>query len=180
MNQKTALVVLLFWLSTVGNLMCQDYFPIDPGTEWTYGNAHPSTPNMTMYIGQEPVDWNGESYRQMRTLTVGDSAGQESVPSVLLRKGKKGNLYGINLAISDEEFLFFPGKPEVGFSWTGLSGLSRITSTKGSIETPEGTFENCIVVESISGGSKAYAYYQENKGMVAMTLEDKLLMYLIE
>jgi hypothetical protein len=98
----------------------------------------------------------------------------------LLRKGRKGNLYGINLAISDEEFLFFPGKPEVGFSWTGLSGLSRITSTKGRINTPEGIFENCVVVESISGGAKAYAYYQENKGMVAMTLEDRLLMYLIE
>lgn len=177
MFQKILLPIFIILASFANG---QDYFPIDPGTEWTYGNARPSTPNMKMYIGQESVEWNGKSYQQMRTLTVVDSAGQESVPSVLLRKGKKGNLYGINLAISEEEYLFFPGKPEAGFSWTGLSGLSRITSTTGTIETPVGTFVDCIIVESIAGTAKAYSYYQENKGMVAMTLEDRLLMYLVE
>ncbi|MGB6037735.1 MAG: hypothetical protein WBG42_15780 [Cryomorphaceae bacterium] len=174
------ILILLFVFSTVGNLKCQDYFPIEPGTKWTYGNARPSTPDMTMRISEKSVDWNNETYQQMQMLTVADSADQDYVPSVLLRKGKKGDLFGINLAISEEEFLFFPGKPEAGFSWTGLSGLSRITSTKGRIETPVGTFEDCIVVESIEGGAKAYSYYQENKGMVAMSLGDRLLMYLIE
>jgi len=161
-------------------LFSQDYFPIDPGMKWTYGNVRSSAPDMTMRIGDKSVEWNDESYQQMQMLTVTDSANQEYVPSVLLRKGKKGDLFGINLAISEEEFLFFPGNPEAGFSWTGLSGLSRITSTKGRIETPVGTFEDCIVVESIAGGAKAYSYYQENKGMVAMALGDRLLMYLIE
>jgi len=172
------LITLLFIQSVPG--FCQDYFPISPGTEWTYGNVRSSAPDMTMRISDTSVEWNNESYQQMQMLTVVDSTDQKYVPSVLLRKGKKGDLFGINLAISEDEFLFFPGKPEAGFSWTGLSGLSRITSTKGRIATPAGTFEDCIVVESIAGGAKAYSYYQENKGMVAMSLGDRLLMYLIE
>jgi len=174
-------ILCLFVVFVFGtHLFSQDYFPIDPGTKWTYGNVRSSAPDMTMHIRDKPVEWNDETYQQMQMLTVVDSADQKSVPSVLLRKGKKGDLFGVNLAISEEEFLFFPGKPEAGFSWTGLSGLSRITSTKGRIETPAGTFEDCIVVESIAGGAKAYSYYQENKGMVAMSLGDRLLMYLIE
>ena len=174
-------IVSLFTILIFGSpLLSQDYFPIDPGMKWTYGNVRSGVPDMTMRISEKSVEWNEETYQQMQMLTVVDSADQDYVPSVLLRKGKKGDLFGINLAISEEEFLFFPGKPEAGFSWTGLSGLSRITSTKGRIETPLGTFEDCIVVESIAGGAKAYSYYQENKGMVAMSLGDRLLMYLIE
>jgi hypothetical protein len=162
------------------NVYSQDYFPIEPGKKWTYGNVRSEAPNMTMFIGEEEVEWEGEQYLQMKTLTVVDSTNQESVPSVLLRKGKKGDLYGINLAISEDEFLFFPGKPEEGMSWTGLSGLSRISEMDGSLETPAGIFRNCVVVESIAGTAKAYTYYQEGKGMVGMTVEDRLLMYLVE
>jgi len=158
----------------------QDYFPIDQGTKWTYGSVRPSTPNMTMYIGKGEIKRNGKIYFQMKTLTVQDSTGQSQIPSVLLRKGKKGNVYGINLAISDDEYLFFPGKPEAGYSWTGLSGLSRVTSTRGMLQTPSGQFENCVVIESVAGTARAYTYYQENIGMVGMKLEDRLLMYLVE
>ena len=135
---------------------------------------------MTMFIGRSKVEWEGKTYFQMKTLTLEDSTGQDQVPSVLLRKGKKGNLYGINLSVSEDEFLFFPGKPEAGYNWTGLSGLSRITSTRGNLQTPVGNFENCVIVESIAGGAKAYTYYQEDIGMVGMKLEDRLLMYLIK
>lgn len=164
----------------VNGLSAQDYFPITPGTEWTYGNSQSTAPNLRIYISDGEVEWEGEDYYQMKGLSLEDSLSGRAVSSVLLRKAKNGDLFGINLSVSEDEFLFFPGKPKVGDSWTGLSGLSRITSTKGKLETPVGTFENCIIVESIAGGAKAYAYYQINKGMVGMTLEDKLLMYLVE
>ncbi|MFT6996684.1 MAG: hypothetical protein ACJAQ4_000425 [Cryomorphaceae bacterium] len=172
-----ALFLLLFVADV---LSAQDYFPITPGTEWTYGNAQSGAPNLRIYISDGEVEWDGEQYYQMKGLSLEDSLNLKSISSVLLRKGRNGDLYGINLSVSEDEYLFFPGKPKLGYSWTGLSGLSKITSAKGTLETPVGTFENCMIVESIAGGAKAFTYYQINKGMVAVTLENRILMYLIE
>jgi len=162
----------------------QNYFPVEPGKKWVYqynGSYNPSGEAKTIVrISEEEVRRGERMYFEMNSVFTSTGSSEPTISKTFIRQSEDGAVYGINPSISEDDYLFFPASPTEGMTWTGLSGTSKITSIKASIETPGGIFSNCIVVESSAGEVKAYSYYQEGKGLVAMKMGDQLIMYLKE
>jgi len=181
MTRLSLLIGLTLILSTVS---AQQYFPVEPGKTWVYIYNGPYDPEgeakNTVSLSEEEVKRGGEMYYEMKSIFTSTGSPEPVESKTFIRATDDGAVYGINPSISEDEYLFMPASPEKGEVWTGLSGSSEINATDATIETPEGTMSNCVVVESLAGQSKAYSYYQEGKGLVAMKLGDKLMMYLRE
>lgn len=160
----------------------QNYFPVEPGKEWVYqynGSYNPSGEAKTeVVIGEEKVKKGEEMYFEMNSVFTSTGSSEPVLSQTFLRQTQDGAVYGINPEISEDEYLFLPASPTEGKVWTGLSGKSAVINTDEDIETPGGTFNDCVVVESSAGEVKAYSYYQEGKGLVAMKMGDQLIMYL--
>jgi hypothetical protein len=181
---RLILTVAFFLNLACAEVSAQNYFPVEPEKEWVYIYNGPYNPSgeakSTVTISAEKVKRGEEMYYEMNSVFQSTGSSEPGLSQTFVRKAEDGSVYGINPTVAEDEYLFFPGSPEEGKVWTGLSGKSEIVSTNERIETPGGQFENCVVVESSAGEVKAYSYYQEGKGLVAMKLGDMLMMYLEE
>ena len=144
--------------------MAQDYYPTNIGNTWVFLSAD-GTERRTYSIGEsDNVDDEGIITLKIVTETLGtdavdtdiyyisDDAGDLKLHRTKLEEGA----FGIAAAILDPPAIFFPADLPLGRTWEiitetelNLVGTVNTTSTikvvaVEDVETPIGTFENCV------------------------------------
>ncbi len=147
--------------------MAQDYYPTNIGNTWVFLSVD-GTERRTYSIGEsDNVDDEGIITLKIVTETLGtdavatdiyyisDGAGDLKLHRTKLDQGT----FGIAAAILDPPTIFFPADLPLGRTWNiitqaelNLVGTVNTTSTievvaVENVETPIGTFENCVKLE---------------------------------
>lgn len=155
----------------------RDYFPIGQGSTWSYlgqGNEYASFTREVVFTG------NGQAqFKEDNGGTVSSSIFEVS-GSQLKRIYFKGESYDtINLLnkgyTSNDNTVFLKEPLQVGTSWSSGKSTRRIVQTAIQVQTPAGTFNDCIMVEIKEANSTGLTseYYARGVGMVKREFTDK-------
>jgi hypothetical protein len=137
-----SVVVLAGFVSLSSSVFAQsDYFPLDPGRFWVYENLR----------------FGGREWRNEVLAVGGDGVAQFServADNILLLKDSGGE---IQIQIAEGEFGTFYDFDQESFKHRDVDfcedGVTASVASRGeAVETPAGTFENCIRIEYFDGG----------------------------
>lgn len=143
-----------------------DFFPLTQGSTWEYqgeGNEYASFLREVVFAEEDRAQ-----VKENNGGTVSAAVFQVSETAVT-------RIYFQGEAYEDENFLdVSPGENtvilktplEVGTKWEDSSASKEIVETDAVVETPAGTFENCLKVKSTYEDSTIYEYFKVGVGMV--------------
>lgn len=161
---------LAFIICLVGSFAitatAQDYYPTVVGNTWVFLSAD-GAERRTYTIEEAEGEAEGIIILRIFTETLGTDTVDDDIYYIsddngdllLHRTHLEEGTFGIAAAILDPPALFFPSDLPIGRTWDvvtttelNLVGTANTTSTitvvdKEDLETPAGTFENCIKLE---------------------------------
>ncbi len=170
--------------SSVTNIFSDgnEYFPIEPGTSWTYGyTGEMSGRTYSMEITDEEHEQNGETYMVIKQVTNGEEK-EISLDLTMYVRVEDGNVYSFMPKVMEKEALAIPNDVSEGKTWeVPETGKFTVLSMNKSIETPTKSYDDCLVLETdLGGGSKTVSYYVKGIGSVATEIDGKLIVYLMK
>lgn len=143
-----------------------DYFPTAPGSYWRYqgtGNEFASfTREVLFEVGSRA------QFREDNGGTV-SAAVYEITNDAVTRVFFAGEMYGDDNVLNrppNDATVILRAPLKEGTKWGSKGAVREITGLKKPVETPAGTFENCIEVTISSENSTVYEYYARNIGLV--------------
>lgn len=163
---------LIFSLSclSVPTAIAQDYFPLEKGSETTFQYTDMFSQNgltsMVMRVGEDEKTVKGQSYLEI--ITEMSSSGNNGFSNSSFVRMTDEGLVGLPTKASQKEELMMPSEFEAGKSWSTSQGKVEILQTDGTITTPSGSYDDCLVLETSMAGGGTLSYYQEGVGLVAM------------
>ncbi|MGB3777710.1 MAG: hypothetical protein WA960_05085 [Tunicatimonas sp.] len=169
------------------------YFQLEKGSTLTYaygselyGGTYDDTRiKVTILSATKMI--NGKEYLVSETSTGKDDSYSLSATSYLRISSD-----GFILAKLDEdgaEYTVMQSSPEVGDAWTSRNGAyestTRVTDLDGTIQTANGTYQNCLVLEQTSEGNPTmHSYFKKDIGLVATTItangSEKVFFHLVD
>lgn len=152
--------------SPVAEILPADYFPMTPGSKWSYiGDGNEFATYTSTVLFHECLYFQVSRNNGGTVSSTVYYASDTDVRIVLSR----GEEYDMSNLISeppntDEIVLMAP--LEAGTEWGSESIKRKIVSTSESINTPAGLFENCLTVRSEYPDSYIIDYYVIGIGLV--------------
>lgn len=154
----------------------KDYFPLSQGSTWSYQGAGNEFASFTREVifssaNQAQIKESNGGTVSASIYEFSENAlkrvyfqGESYQPVNLLTKGFKSN--------DSTVILKEPLQP--GKEWTTGSGQRRIAQNDAQVQTPAGTFSNCIKIEISEKNSSAltYEYYAKGVGLVKREFVD--------
>lgn len=154
----------------------RDYFPSTPGSTWSYqgaGNEFASFTREVLYssANQAQIKESNGGTVSASIYEFSEGAlkriyfqGDSYQPPNLLAKGFKSN----------ESIVILKEPLRTGNEWTTGNGQRSIVQTDAQVQTPAGTFNNCIKVEISEKNSSAltYEYYGQGVGLAKREFVD--------
>ncbi len=143
-----------------------DYFPLGEGSDWQYkgeGNEYASFTREVLF-----VEGDKAQIREDNGGTVSASV-YETTENEIIRIFFQGEEYEETNFLNEEsnDSLVILKMPlEVGTKWDEPNGTREIVEVDATVDTPAGTFENCIKVEIQGEYSTLFEYFKEGIGMV--------------
>jgi len=143
-----------------------DYFPLTAGSSWKYqgeGNEYASFTREVMFVKD-----NLAQVRENNGGTISMSV-YNITRDAVTRIFFIGEAYENNNYLEstpNENIIILKNPLEVGTRWEEKNAVREITDTKASINTPSGSYTNCIKVKITYENSVVYEYFKEDTGMV--------------
>lgn len=144
-----------------------DYFPLTEGSFWQYqgeGNEYAS-------FSREIVFAQGDraQVREDNGGTV-SAAVFEVTEEAVIRTFFMGEAYDEEIDYLNEpandNTIILQAPLEVGRAWEAPNGTREIVDLNATVETPAGTFDNCIQIQVSFAESTLHEYFKEGIGMV--------------
>jgi len=167
----------------------QSHYPMEEGKVWYYNYAEDFAVKGTslnkVEIQDEMKVLDGVEYFEIRTSSGDkDRENFRLITTFYLRERKDGTIVGKS-ASDSSEVVMLPEPPyKEGSKWDNSEGIMEILQTDASIETPAGTFDNCLLVKTQMNNVITLGYFQKGVGHVALEMvingEKKLVQYLVE
>lgn len=175
------------------NLISQSsFFPLDPGKVYTLKysetfNDKDEDQMLKTEVLSETEQINGKEYAVVET-SYGPDGNYTVVSLIYMRTSEDGSIVTLNTKDQSKEQLFLSYPLEVGKTWENVtetySTTIKIVDLNGSITTPNKTYTNCLVLESIMGSTKTRSYMKKDMGTIATTVfvdnEEKLMVYTVD
>jgi hypothetical protein len=181
MKQFSILFFLALILPALSN--AQTHFPLKEGARWTYNyNGVFDQTGESFFVveileGKEVL--KDQSYYQVKTASFQAEGAEAAYTQVSYsRVDDKGNVFSYDSESSDE--LFFPADVVKDKSWSVGNSEFKVLELKGSIETPKGTYEDCVVLTRTENGQVISSYFKKDIGLVAIRMGELLMAYLTD
>ena len=185
-----------------GNLLSQNYFPVDPGSKWYYIF---SNYNLVQVITAPNFEYYGRTYQAVIDVTpevVVDSSQLEfegktyyvytkeredmAIDTLYVRKDTVGNVYFFDQH-SNSESLYVPLSPKKGDTWKSADDryVFKIKSLKGRLRSHSVRYKNCLVV-SVQGlnmkitEKPLFHYFYNGIGQVGTKYGNRIIMRLVK
>jgi len=157
-----------------------DYFPLTEGSTWKYrgeGNEYASF--------DREVEFRKGNKAQIKENTGGTISRSvyEITDSEIVRTFFQGESYEDKNFLEEEsnENLIILKKPlNEGAKWDTAHGTREIIDLNSTVETPSGTFENCIKIKFSYEHSTLYEYFAKGVGMVKREFETEGMVVVSE
>jgi hypothetical protein len=143
-----------------------DFFPLISGSTWDYegeGNEYASFTREVLFTSGDRA--------QIRENNGGTSSAAvfKTSPDAVTRIFFMGEAYGEDNFINTEpkeNIIILKAPLQVGTKWEEPNGTREIVDINAKVDTPAGTFEECIKVKITSEDSTLYEFYKKDIGMV--------------
>lgn len=143
-----------------------DFFPVSVGSTWEYegeGNEFAS-------FGREVLFASGDraQIREDNGGTVSAAVFKIS-PDAVSRIFFMGEAYGKENFLNNnpkEDTIILKAPLQVGTKWEEPNGTREIVDMSVKVDTPAGSFDECIKVKISSKDSTLYEFYKKDIGMV--------------
>ncbi len=145
-----------------------DYFPAVPGNHWSYlgeGNEYASFTREAVYskgnLVQFTTDNGGATTANIFEI------GNDYIKSVYLEAEsyEPGNLLEQSITPNDDTILL--KEPlAVGTTWKNGGDKREIVSINTTLDTPAGSFNDCLKIKISTEYSTTYDYYQAGLGLI--------------
>jgi hypothetical protein len=193
MRQQLFLLPLILFLTGFSNyIYCQsNYYPLEKGQVFTFAfgddfNNGDSGLRSKIEFLESTTTINGKEYFVSQN-SFGKDGNFTVVGKFYTRIGQNGSIYVLDSEDSSKESLTLDQPLSVGKSWEqsnmGTNTTVKVVDMNGSIKTPNKTYSNCLVLESIEQGNTYRSYFQKDVGSVAITMvvggEEKVFTYLV-
>ncbi len=144
----------------------KDYFPLTQGKTWDYqgeGNEYAAFSRKVVYTKGE--------LGQVRE----DNGGTVSAAVFKVADEVVTRVYFVGEAYDDKNYLdakandnmvIIKAPIQVGTKWTEANGTREIVEVHAKVDTPYGSFNDCILVKASDKESTTYEYYQKGVGLV--------------
>jgi hypothetical protein len=136
-----------------------DYLPLEVGNKWVLRNAGSRKPVVIEVVSQD-----GGSYHISFSNPWGaNDWGLEARGNKVFMTG-----YGANgqLAPVPDETVFFDFSTRSGASWENTIGKLSVNKTGLAVRAGSNTFQNCIQIKQVSGGTSFYYAFAPGIGFV--------------
>lgn len=157
-----------------------DYFPITEGNTWEYRGEGNEYASFTREV--EFNEGNKAQIKENSGGTISRSVYKIS-DSEIIRTFFQGESYEDKNFLEEEsnENLIILKKPlEKGAKWDTTQGTREIIDLNATVETPSGTFENCIEIKVSYEHSTLYEYFAKGIGLVKREFESEGMMVISE
>lgn len=149
-----------------GNLSPGDFFPLAVGSTWAYegeGNEYASFTREVLFAGSDRA--------QIREDNGGTASAAvfKTSPDAVTRIFFMGEAYGQDNFINTEpkeDIAILKAPLQTGTKWEEPNGTREIVDMSAKVDTPAGSFDECIKVQISSKDSTLYEYYKKDVGMV--------------
>jgi len=143
----------------------EDYFPLTEGSTWQYlgeGNEFASFSREVVF-----TQGNRGQIREGNGGAVGVAV-FETRDDAITRTFFIGEAYDNEnyLDQTNENIVILQTPLEVGNRWETANGDREIVDVNATVETPAGTFDNCIQVQVNFTDSTLFEFYKEGIGLV--------------
>lgn len=144
----------------------QDFFPLTKGSTWKYqgeGNEYASFSREVLFVKD-----NKAQFRENNGGTISVSVFQVS-DQAISRIYFQGEAYADTNIINQEpndQTILLKTPLSVGTKWEVPHGKREIVSVNAELETPAGSFTNCIKVKVTEENSTVFEYYKQHVGLV--------------
>jgi len=143
-----------------------DFFPLTRGSTWDYAGEGNEFASFT----REVVLTRGNlaQVRENNGGTISVSV-FEVTGEAITRRFFQGETYEEEDFLDrqpTEETIIIKGPLQIGTTWGPSGAIKTITDLQTTIETPAGTFPDCLEIETTYPDSKVYEYYQKGVGMI--------------
>lgn len=186
---KSFFALLLFAAFTPVLLAQHPYYPYEAGgtIELAYSEefAMMGDSYSKIEFTTETQSIDGKTYQVVKTYT-GDGTEFELFITSYYRTDRAGNIIG--RMPEEQEEIIIPRVEDLntGFSWTSSEGNNfEVVDTDASIETPNGTYSSCVLLQQLEGeGLYVRSYLKRGVGIVAISFvmggAETLQSYLVE
>lgn len=148
------------------NLSPADFFPLTVGSTWDYegeGNEYASFIREVLFTSSDRA--------QIRENNGGTASAAvfKISPDAVTRIFFMGEAYGEDNFINTEpkeNIIILKAPLQVGTKWEEPNGTREIVDMNAKVDTPAGSFEECIIVKISSKDSTLYEFYKKGVGMV--------------
>lgn len=145
-----------------------DYFPITPGSRWVYlgeGNEYASYTQEAMYTEDNMAQFVSDNGGTVMTSIF------EIHDDYVKRVYQEGETYNPDNYLKagftpNDDTILLQAPIKIGASWTNSGSTREIVSVNSNVDTPAGSFDNCIKVKVSFENSTTYEYYHKNTGMI--------------
>ncbi|WP_366924904.1 hypothetical protein MFMK1_001567 [Metallumcola ferriviriculae] len=146
----------------------EDYFPLKKGSKWVYqgtGNEYASFSREVLFTKgslAQALEINGGA-----DVTKIYQVANDAVIEIFKQEEPSEPVNRLNEKINEQRIIL-KSPLSIGTKWNDGNSQLEIIDTAATIETPAGTFINCIKVKSTSSvdSSVMYQYYAKGIGMV--------------
>ena len=145
----------------------EDYFPAEKGNHWEYegtGNDYASFKSEVLYTENDhriQIQEINPATSVAAVYTITDKA----VTRVYFT-GEKYDQENLLQKADNDQTIILQTPLRKGTKWTTKKGQREIQSVSETVETPAGTFKNCLKIVIKEAGSTSYEYYCNNVGLV--------------
>lgn len=143
-----------------------DYFPLKPGNFWEYegeGNEFASFKREVLYVKNERAQIQENNGGTISTAIF------ETTDNAVTRIFFEGENYDQTNMLDrqpNDNTVILKTPLKVGTKWGENDNQREIVATDVTVETPAGTFKNCIKVKITGQYSTVYEYFKKGVGMV--------------
>ncbi len=145
-----------------------DYFPATPGSRWVYlgeGNEYASYTQEAVYSKDNMAQFvsNNGGTSMTSIFEINDN--------YVKRVYQEWEIYDPDNYLEtgftpNDDTIMLKGPIAIGTSWTNEASSREIVSINSNINTPAGSFDNCVKVKINFENSTIYEYYHKNTGLV--------------
>jgi hypothetical protein len=201
MQTFRSLSVTLLLILIHGQLLSQDYFPMDLGNKWYYifgrdalvqaisppdyvynGRAYQALIDVTpeVVVDSSRLDFEGRTYYIYRKEREGIG-----FDTLYVRKDSSGNIYCFN-EHSGGEHLYMPSSPKKGSTWRSDDNLLefQIVTLKGKFRSDTIRYKNCLVISVRNLNDEreplpVFHYFCKGIGEVGTKIGDQIFLTLL-
>lgn len=143
-----------------------DFFPLSVGSTWDYegeGNEYASFTREVLFASGDRA--------QIREDNGGTASAAvfKTSPDAVTRIFFMGEAYGKDNFLNTEpkeNIIILKNPLQVGTKWEEPNGTREIVDMSAKVDTPAGSFDECIKVKISSKDSTLYEFYKKDIGMV--------------